>query len=92
MYLSFACLQSKNVEEMATKLGEIEITAQPEEEGSKSTRAAKRRAKKAAKEQEREKRIAEGEAESITHVRNVEAEKMKNILNERNLQIFEVKS
>lgn len=61
-----------------------------EESGTKSSRAAKRRAKKAAEEQERERRIAEAEVENVNCARNVEIEQMKQILKERNLEIHEV--
>lgn len=83
-------MQTENVDDLTTKLEEAEISSTPEEATSKTTRAAKRRAKKASKEQEREKRIVEADAENVNSARNVEAEKMKHILTERNLEIFEV--
>lgn len=82
--------QKDNVNDLSTKLEQTELSNETEEVPTKTTRAAKRRAKKAAKEQERERQIAEAEAENINSARNVEAEKMKEILTERNLDIFEV--
>ena len=46
--------------------------------------------KKAAKERERDERIAEAEAENIHSARNVEAEKLKKLLDEKCLKIKEV--
>jgi OTU domain-containing protein 6 len=83
--------QSSSVEsDISTRLQDTNISADAEETDNKSSRAEKRRAKRAAKEQERERRIAEAEIDNVNCARNVEAEKLKNILCERNLQIFEV--
>jgi len=84
-------IQTENVEELTTRLEETEISDTLEEASHKSTRAAKRKAKKTAKEQERDRRIVEADAENVNSARNIEAEKMKQILKERNLEIFEVK-
>ena len=46
--------------------------------------------KKAAKEKEREQRIAEAELENVHSARNVEAEKLKEILTAKSLSIKEV--
>ena len=46
--------------------------------------------KKAAKEKEREQRIAEAELENVHSARNIEAEKLKEILTARGLSIKEV--
>ena len=46
--------------------------------------------KKAAKEKEREQRIAEAELENVHSARNVEAEKLKQILAAKGLSVKEV--
>ena len=46
--------------------------------------------KKAAKEKEREQRIAEAELENVHSARNIEAEKLKEILTAKGLSIKEV--
>ena len=47
--------------------------------------------KKAAKEKEREQRIAEAELESVHSARNVEAERLKEILAAKGLKVKEVR-
>lgn len=78
------------INDIGNKLDAAYISNNNEDTGPKQTRAAKRRAKKTAKEQEREQRIADGEQENINCARNVEVEKLKHILKERNLEIYEV--
>lgn len=58
----------------------------------KQSKAQKRREKKAHKEKEREKLIDEQEVLNVHGVRNVEIQKIKQILKERNLQIHEIPS
>ncbi|XP_064640350.1 deubiquitinase OTUD6B-like [Lineus longissimus] len=62
------------------------------ERGKKTSKAQKRRDKKAQQEKEREERIMEGEVENLLGDRNVEAEKLKGILQKRGLAIHEVPS
>jgi len=54
------------------------------------SKAQKRRDKKAAKEREREQRIAEAEMENVHSARNVENEKLKEILVAKGLAIKEI--
>ncbi|CAH3015073.1 unnamed protein product [Porites evermanni] len=67
----------------------VSVTNEPEPQ-SKVSKAQKRRDKKAAKEKEREQRIAEAELENVHSARNIEAEKLKEILTAKGLSIKEI--
>jgi OTU domain-containing protein 6 len=60
--------------------------------GKKTSKAQKRREKKATQVKEREERIKEGEIEGLLGDRNIEAEKLKVILQKRSLAVYEVPS
>lgn len=67
----------------------VSVTNEPEPQ-SKVSKAQKRRDKKAAKEKEREQRIAEAELENVHSARNIEVEKLKEILTAKGLSIKEI--
>jgi len=73
-----------------TKELEAVSVADNTEPQAKLSRAQKRRDKKAAKEKEREQRIAEAELENVHSARNIEAEKLKEILAAKGLSIKEI--
>lgn len=56
------------------------------------TKAQKRRDKKAADQKERDKRILEQEQENVTGLRNVETQKIKEILKKMGLMIYEIEA
>lgn len=69
-----------------------ETTCLMQEKMPRITKAQKRRERKANKEKERELLIAQQEKENLKGARNVEAEKLKKILGEKHLAIYEVPS
>lgn len=70
----------------------IELSDEKQPKQHRLTKAQKRREKKAVKEKEREHRIAEQEKENEFGVRNVESVKLKALLKERNLMVYEIPS
>ncbi|XP_065148747.1 deubiquitinase OTUD6B [Paramisgurnus dabryanus] len=86
---------SSSVEEVSNALDSVTVTNNEEETDGKQTRtskAQKRRDKRAALEKERETRIAEAEVENLTGSRHLENLKLKEKLAERHLQIKEISS
>lgn len=86
---------SSSVEEVSNALDSVNVTNNEEETDGKQTRtskAQKRRDKRAALEKERETRIAEAEVENLTGSRHLENLKLKEKLAERHLQIKEISS
>lgn len=86
---------SSSVEEVSNALDSVNLTNNEEETDGKQTRtskAQKRRDKRAALEKERETRIAEAEVENLTGSRHLENLKLKEKLAERHLQIKEISS
>lgn len=57
----------------------------------KMSKAQKRREKKEQEERERQQRLVEGEKESLSHIRNIEASRFASILQENKLKILEVR-
>ncbi|XP_013783285.1 OTU domain-containing protein 6B-like [Limulus polyphemus] len=88
----------EKVEEMTENVGDLTVSGNPQidhltsEKQQKITRSQKRREKKANEERVRKQRIEEQERENLTGVRNVEAEKLKEILANRKLAIYEIPS
>lgn len=76
--------------DVTKEMESISITSGEGETHSRVSKAQKRRDKKAAKDKEREQRIAEAELENVHSARNVEAEKLKEILATRGLSIKEI--
>ncbi|KAK2149065.1 hypothetical protein LSH36_469g01050 [Paralvinella palmiformis] len=66
--------------------------AQMEDTGQKRSKAQKRRERKAAKEREREERIKNQDIENLTGARHVETQKLKAMLSERGLAIYDIPS
>lgn len=58
----------------------------------KPSKAQKRREKQAAKNKDREDRIKEQEILNLTGARHIEFQKIKSILKDKNLQIYEIPS
>nr|XP_055076133.1 deubiquitinase OTUD6B [Misgurnus anguillicaudatus] len=86
---------SSSVEEVSNALDSVNLANNEEETDGKQTRtskAQKRRDKRAALEKERETRIAEAEVENLTGSRHLENLKLKDKLAERHLQIKEISS
>lgn len=86
---------SSSVEEVSNALDSVNVTNNEEETDGKQSRtskAQKRRDKRAALEKERETRIAEAEVENLTGSRHLENLKLKEKLAERHLQIKEISS
>jgi len=72
-------------------LDDGECTAiQSEQQQPKMSKAQKRREKKEAEEKARQKRLEEGERESVNHSRNVEAKQFIELLRKHKLKIIEV--
>ncbi|XP_076109931.1 deubiquitinase OTUD6B-like [Mytilus galloprovincialis] len=70
--------------------GDVETREDSKEK--KVSKAMKRREKQATKNKEREERIKEQEVLNLTGARHIEFEKIKSILKNKNLQIFEIPS
>ncbi|XP_020623841.1 OTU domain-containing protein 6B-like isoform X2 [Orbicella faveolata] len=77
-------------QDVTKEIEAMSLNADNSESQSKLSKAQKRRDKKAAKEREREERIAEAELENVHSARNVEAEKLKEILASKCLSIKEI--
>jgi len=77
-------------QDVTKEIEAMSLNADNSESQSKLSKAQKRRDKKAAKEREREERIAEAELENVHSARNVEAEKLKEVLASKCLSIKEV--
>ncbi|KAL9974641.1 hypothetical protein ACROYT_G011702 [Oculina patagonica] len=82
--------ETNQVLDVTEELEAVSINADNSETQSKLSKAQKRRDKKAAKEKEREQRIAKAELENVDSARNVEAEKLKEILTAKSLSIKEI--
>lgn len=93
--------QNKELEELSekdlpqgintvTELMESVTVAESTQPQTRVSKAQKRRDKKSAKEKEREQRIAEAQLENVHSARNVEAEKLKEILATKGLAIKEI--
>ncbi|TRY84311.1 hypothetical protein DNTS_025423 [Danionella cerebrum] len=84
------------VEEVSNSLGSVTVANDEETSDSRrpsrTSKAQKRRDKKAAEEKEREMRIAEAEVENLTGSRHQEGLKLKGKLQEKGLQIREISS
>lgn len=76
--------------DVTKEMESISITSGEGETHSRVSKAQKRRDKKAAKDKEREQKTAEAELENVHSARNVEAEKLKEILATRGLSIKEI--
>ncbi|KAJ7374532.1 OTU domain-containing protein 6B [Desmophyllum pertusum] len=76
--------------DVSEEMEAVSINADNSESQSKLSKAQKRRDKKAAKEKEREQRISEAELENVHSARNVEAEKLKEILEAKSLSVKEI--
>lgn len=86
---------TSSVEEVSNELDSVNLTNNEEKTDAKQTRtskAQKRRDKKAALEKERDTRIAEAEVENLTGSRHLEGVKLKQKLAEKHLQIKEISS
>ncbi|XP_074616114.1 deubiquitinase OTUD6B-like isoform X2 [Acropora palmata] len=77
---------SNSVSDVTEMIWSVTVT----EPQTRISKAQKRRDKKAAKEREREQRIAEAEMENVHSARNVENEKLKEILVAKGLAIKEI--
>lgn len=82
--------ESNQKPEVTKEMEAVSINSDSSESHSRVSKAQKRRDKKAAKEKEREQRIAEAELENVHSARNVEAEKLKEILAAKRLSIKEI--
>lgn len=69
-----------------------EVTGRPDVSALRVSKAQRRRDKKAIKEREREQMIIEAEAENVHGPRNVETQKIKQILKQRELMLQEIPS
>ncbi|XP_006811906.1 deubiquitinase OTUD6B-like [Saccoglossus kowalevskii] len=80
------------VNEVAAHVDKLCVDDATSDKPQRISKAQRRKNKKAAKDKEREKLIAEGEEANIHGPRNVEAQKLKMILKERGLGIKEIPS
>lgn len=82
--------ENRQGQDVTKEIEVMSLNTDNSEPQSKLSKAQKRRDKKAAKEREREERIAEAELENVHSARNVEAEKLKEILAAKCLSIKEI--
>ncbi|XP_076335679.1 deubiquitinase OTUD6B-like [Tachypleus tridentatus] len=88
----------EKVDKMTKHMGDLTVSSNSQvnhltsEKQQKTTKSQKRREKKANEERLRKQRIEEQEIENLTGIRNVEAEKLKEMLSHRKLAIYEIPS